>query len=200
MLRKLSYLLGVVAVVTLPMGARATLMDFGAVSGGPNLSDVNLIPVGAATTLDLVFATTGTDDPLSLCVAGPGCIFGWTGTLTTTGALQITGYDPLGNANTAAGAGNTSCDGSFLPASSCQTNGGDAANGEVGLGIVMFSLTVSGGSPGDQLLYTGDFTLSDFSSAAIQNQVLAAVVPEPGTLTLLGGGVALLALARSRSQ
>lgn len=200
MLKKLAYLLGFVAVVGLPTGATATLMDFGALSGSPNLSDVNLIPAGSATNLDLVFSTTGTDDPLSLCVAGPGCIFGWTGTLSTTGSLQITGYDASGNANTAAGAGNTSCDGSFLPASSCQTNGGDAANGEVGLSIVMFSLTVSGGSPGDQLLYTGDFTLSDFSSAAIQNQVLATVVPEPGTLTLLGAGVALLAVARRRSR
>lgn len=171
--------------------AEATLMDFGATDGG-------FIPPGSSTTLNLRFSTTGSDDPLGLCVAGPGCIFGWTGLLTTTGALRITGYDPSGNANTASGAGNTNCDSSLLPASSCLTNGGDASSGEVGTNIVMFAVSVTGGAPGDQLLYTGDFTLSDFSSHIVQGQVLATVVPEPGTVILLGVGVALLGQSRRR--
>jgi hypothetical protein len=130
---------------------------------------------------------------------GPGCIFGWTGTLTTTGTLRITGYDPSVNPNTASGPGATTCDLSLLPSSTCTTNGGNASNGEVGTNIAMFDIALALGSPGDQLLYTGDFTLSDFSSRVIQNQVLATVVPEPGTAGLLGIGIIVLGLARRRA-
>ena len=192
--------LALLLALAVPSVSQATLADFGAAGGGLNLSDVNEIPAMDPTALDLLFSTSGTDDPLAACEAGPGCISGWTGTLTTTGTLQIIDYDASGNSNTASGPGETSCDASLLPASICQTNGGDDGNGEAGDGIVMFSVTLSGGSPGDQLLYTGGFTLSDFSSVhEVTNQTLAVVVPEPNTLLLLAFGLAGLAHAGKRS-
>jgi hypothetical protein len=189
--------LALLLALAVPGVSQATLLEFGA-TGTPNLPDVNPILLGSATTtLYVVFSTTGTDDPFSACVAGPGCIFGWTVDLTTTGTLEIIDYDPSANPNTASGPGATNCDSSLLPSSNCQTNGGDSSNGEVGTNIAMFSVTVSGGSPGDQLLWDGDFTESDFTAREV-NQVIAEVIPEPTTLLLLSSGLASLGLWRKR--
>lgn len=184
--------LALLLALAVPGVSHATLADFGALGGGPNLSDVNsILPGSATTTLDLVFSTTGTDG--SGYCASPGCLFGWTGTLTATGTLQIIGYDPSANSNTASGSGATTCDPSFLPSSSCATTGGDSSYGEVGTDVAMFSVTVTGGSAGDQLLWSGDFTKSDFTAIDV-DQVIAMVVPEPSTLALLVPGLAGLAL------
>jgi hypothetical protein len=186
-------------VLVLPIQAQATLLEFGATGGGPSLADVNAIAPGGSTTLRLVYSTIGSDDPFGACTVGPGCIFGWTAGVSTTGTLQITDYDPTANPNTASGAGATTCDPSLLPSTSCSTVGGDAFAGESGTNIAMFSVTVSGGTPGDQLEWAGDFTLSDFSSLS-RNQVIATVLPEPRSSTLTICGLLGWALLRDRRR
>jgi hypothetical protein len=63
---------------------------------------------------------------------------------------------------------------------------------------VMFSLSLLGGNPGDQLIFDGDFTLSDFSAHTINGQVLATVIPEPSTGLLAGFGLLFLSAGRRR--
>jgi len=192
--------LALLLALAVPSVSQATLLHFGA-TGTADIADENSIPVGSQpTTLDIVFSTTGADDRCAAC-EDPGCIFGWTVTLTTTGSLRIIDYIP---GPVAAPPNETSC-GTADPGvpttwlSTCKTLGGDETVGEAGTNIAMFSLTVDGGAAGDQLLWDGDFTESDFSPKGAA-QVIATVVPEPTTLALLCSGLGGLALWRKRSH
>jgi len=196
--RARGYALVLLIALGLPGAAQGLLLEVGA-SGTTNLADVNSIQPAVSTTLDIAFSTDDTDNPGSSCVSSgvdPGCVFGWFGDLTATGSLRIIDYEPGPNA--ASGSASTTCDPSFLPSTTCRTNGGDFS-GENGTNLLMFSITVSGGSIGDQLLWADDFTEGDFSTTQV-NQVLAQVVPEPGSALMLVCGLVGLGLVYMRSD
>jgi hypothetical protein len=86
-------------------------------------------------------------------------------------------------------------------ANSMLGNGGDTSNGNF-TALELGTLTVSNTGPGDITLWTGDYVDSTFVTLvpATAPQILALVVPEPGTLVLLGVGVSGIAILVRRSR
>jgi hypothetical protein len=90
-------------------------------------------------------------------------------------------------------------------ANTFEGNGGDPNNGNftaLELGTLTVNNNGSGPDYGDITLFAGDYVDSNFAlQPATAPQVLAAIVPEPGTLALLGvgmGGLAATVRARRR--
>jgi hypothetical protein len=87
-------------------------------------------------------------------------------------------------------------------ANSMLGNGGDTNAGNF-TPLEMGTLTVvASGAPGDITLWTGDYVDSTILNLfpATAPQILALVVPEPGTLVLLGVGVSGIAILVRRSR
>ena len=152
----------------------------GGTAGGPPV-----IP-GAGSTVFQLWV-----DPSAIS----GGTFGIDGQLEAAGTLKMTAFAGIAANGTTGNLNTTTQNLNFVS--------GDAVNGNsVPFEIGTVTISNGGGPAGDVTLFTGDYIASDFITTvpATTPQILAQVVPEPGTLLLLGLGTSGLAVLVVRSR